>query len=188
MGSSSPAGAQALEMLRQFVNTRDIEAGTDAFVDEVACSHWLNEHGLLDREDPVGPDDLARVHLVRETIRGALLANHDGAEVPADLRDVLNEGIRDARLNVMISADGWTMRPETTGVARALGELLAAMLKAMAEGTWERLKVCGNEDCRWAFYDRSPGRARKWCSMGLCGNRAKQQTWRRSQTEGDLAR
>jgi len=34
-----------------------------------------------------------------------------------------------------------------------------------------RLKQC--EGCGWLFYDQSRTHARRWCSMELCGNRAK---------------
>ena len=37
-------------------------------------------------------------------------------------------------------------------------------------GVWNRLKVCPNDDCAWAFYDESRNRSRRWCSMNVCGN------------------
>ncbi|WP_285576238.1 CGNR zinc finger domain-containing protein [Actinoallomurus iriomotensis] len=43
----------------------------------------------------------------------------------------------------------------------------------MAEGTWTRLKACREPSCRWAYYDHPRNRRRTWCSMGICGNRAK---------------
>jgi predicted RNA-binding Zn ribbon-like protein len=48
----------------------------------------------------------------------------------------------------------------------------------MAEGTWERLKVCPAHDCLWAFYDSSRNRSGHWCSMKVCGNRAKARSYR----------
>jgi len=40
--------------------------------------------------------------------------------------------------------------------------------------TGERLQRVRNcERCSWLYLDRSRGRARRWCSMALCGNRAK---------------
>jgi len=30
---------------------------------------------------------------------------------------------------------------------------------ATVDGTWSRFKVCGNDTCRWAFYDRSKNRS-----------------------------
>ncbi|MDA8195938.1 MAG: CGNR zinc finger domain-containing protein [Actinomycetota bacterium] len=36
-----------------------------------------------------------------------------------------------------------------------------------------RVKVCANESCQAIFMDRSPTNNRIWCSMAICGNRAK---------------
>ena len=35
------------------------------------------------------------------------------------------------------------------------------------------LRHCHGERCGWLFLDRSRSRRRRWCSMELCGNRAK---------------
>ncbi|MGZ5324519.1 MAG: CGNR zinc finger domain-containing protein, partial [Solirubrobacterales bacterium] len=47
--------------------------------------------------------------------------------------------------------------------------------------TWERLKLCENPDCLWAFYDNSRNRSGSWCRMGLCGNRIKNRAYRERQ-------
>lgn len=54
----------------------------------------------------------------------------------------------------------------------------AAIAAAAADGTWARLKACEAEDCQWAYYDRSPAGRRRWCSMSVCGARAKMRTYR----------
>lgn len=36
------------------------------------------------------------------------------------------------------------------------------------------VKRCEGEACTLMFVDRTPTRARRWCSMSICGNRAKQ--------------
>ena len=51
--------------------------------------------------------------------------------------------------------------------------------EAATTGTWDRLKVCSAADCQWAFYDRSPTRTGCWCSMRVCGSRAKSRAYRR---------
>jgi predicted RNA-binding Zn ribbon-like protein len=59
--------------------------------------------------------------------------------------------------------------------------LLLVIRDAQHDGTWQRLKACGNPDCRWAFYDRSHGRAGAWCDMATCGNRIKNRRLRQRQ-------
>jgi predicted RNA-binding Zn ribbon-like protein len=52
----------------------------------------------------------------------------------------------------------------------------------MADGTWERMKACRADDCRWAFLDTAKNRSRAWCSMQSCGNRAKVAAYRERHT------
>ena len=63
-------------------------------------------------------------------------------------------------------------------VAPGLLALLLIIRDAQADGSWERLKLCGNPDCRWAFYDRSHSRRGAWCDMASCGNRLKNRNLR----------
>jgi predicted RNA-binding Zn ribbon-like protein len=41
-----------------------------------------------------------------------------------------------------------------------------------------RVKACEKSPCTLFFLDRTRGQARRWCSMTLCGNRAKQALYR----------
>src|SRR5579863_6302884 len=41
-----------------------------------------------------------------------------------------------------------------------------------------RIKACEKSPCTLFFLDRTRGKARRWCSMTLCGNRAKQALYR----------
>ena len=45
-------------------------------------------------------------------------------------------------------------------------------------GRPERLRVCANDRCRWAFFDSSPTGRRRWCDMRSCGNQAKAARYR----------
>lgn len=52
-------------------------------------------------------------------------------------------------------------------VVRAAGELL------VNHEALEQLRQCPGEGCGWLFLDTSRNRSRRWCMMGICGNRAK---------------
>ena len=60
----------------------------------------------------------------------------------------------------------------------AVARLLLIVRDAQRDGTWERLKVCSRDECRWAYYDRSHSRRGRWCDMAACGNRVKNQALR----------
>jgi len=184
-GLTTPAPG-ALERVRAFVNTLDVDTGTDDIDSPSALGAWLVGTGLVERPPRASATDVARAKRLREALRDALAANHGGSALPAGAAAVLDEAARRARLRLRFDADaGWSPIPEAAGVDRALGLLLGVVATAMTEGTWSRLKVCENDVCRWAFYDTSRSRSGRWCSMRLCGNRAKQQAWRaRHETPG----
>lgn len=165
--------------MRLFVNTRDIEASTDALSSLPDLQAWFLGAGLLAMGDAVTPADLHHAVALREALRAALTAQHSEEPVPANALSVLNAAVDRAGLSPSFTADSTcTVRPRAGGADGALGALVAHVVGAMADGSWGRLKVCANDTCQWAFYDYSRARVGKWCSMQICGNRAKQQAWR----------
>ena len=52
-----------------------------------------------------------------------------------------------------------------------IGEALARLV---SNENFRDVKSCEGPVCTLLFVDRTRGRARRWCSMALCGNRAKQ--------------
>jgi predicted RNA-binding Zn ribbon-like protein len=52
-----------------------------------------------------------------------------------------------------------------------IGEALA---KLLAEENLSDVKACEGAACTLMFADRTRARSRRWCSMEICGNRAKQ--------------
>ncbi|HEY9474951.1 MAG TPA: CGNR zinc finger domain-containing protein [Mycobacteriales bacterium] len=181
VGSGSAAPGR-LETVRRLVNTRDIEAGTDALAGPEDLRDLLHEAALLAPDADADHTDLAHALALREGLRAALAANQSGQPVSDDAVAVLNEAAGRAGMSLSFGTDaGWAVQPRAAGVDGALGGLLVIVVEAMTDGTWSRLKVCQNDTCRWAYYDHSRGRSGRWCSMQLCGNRAKQRGWRERQ-------
>lgn len=98
-------------------------------------------------------------------------------------------------------ADGQALAPPAAGIPLAavlepdgrpglasdhpLGPVAIAAVRMAFEGRWVRLKLCGDDTCRWAFVDASRNRAGRWCDMASCGNRAKSRAFRaRQKAEG----
>ncbi len=52
-----------------------------------------------------------------------------------------------------------------------IGEALAQLICA---GDFSKIKTCEGQPCTLYFADHTRGQARRWCSMAVCGNRAKQ--------------
>jgi predicted RNA-binding Zn ribbon-like protein len=48
-----------------------------------------------------------------------------------------------------------------------------AMARTVVEEDFKGVRACEGHNCTLLFADHTRGRARRWCSMGVCGNRAK---------------
>jgi predicted RNA-binding Zn ribbon-like protein len=68
---------------------------------------------------------------------------------------------------------------------RSPESLLAPIAEALARFVctedFSNVKACEGHTCTLIFVDHTRGRARRWCSMAVCGNRAKQATHRNRQ-------
>ena len=168
-----------LNHIRRFVNTLDLEDRSDEIAEPGALRDWLAERDLIDPGAELGPEDVARAHEVREALRKLLLANN-GDPVDQAAVETLNDAAARADLQVRFEPDGAAnLAPVQSAIDGAVGRLLAIVFRAMADGTWPRLKACAYHDrCEWAFYDWSKNRSGTWCDMAVCGNRAKAAAYR----------
>lgn len=168
-----------LEILRAFVNTLDIEEGTDALAAAEDARAWVRERMAID----VGPlSDVGHRSLLafREALRELITTRDDGTEASAAARRTFDEVAAASPLAVTFDPGGRPrLRPVGTGVGAVIGRLLVEISAAAAAGTWDRLKICRNDACRWSYYDSSRNRSGVWCSMAICGNRVKGRAFRR---------
>jgi predicted RNA-binding Zn ribbon-like protein len=180
MSAPHPKAAPGeLDLIRQFVNTRDVEDGSDELAGPDELRAWLSERGLLDADERVTAPDLPRATGVREALRRLLLANN-GAPLDSDAVDGLNAVAATAELRARFDERGaGTLAPVRPGIDGALARLLAIALRSMGDGTWARLKACPDHTCEAAFYDWSRNRSGTWCKMSVCGNRTKARNYRR---------
>src|SRR5918992_5982513 len=155
MGDEELAAPGDLEEIRRFVNTRDLELGTDTL------HTWF------------APADLERAVALREAFRALLLANATGEPPPAAALETVERIGRRATLRV----DG-ELRLVPAADAE-LARLLAIAAVAQADGTWRRLKACPGESCQWALYDHTRSRTRTWCAAAKCGARTRSREYRR---------
>jgi predicted RNA-binding Zn ribbon-like protein len=177
MAPSSEAPG-ALETVRAFVNTLDVDESIDSLADAASFGAWLVDHGLLAAGSALSKSERGDAVAVREALRRLLIANN-GGPADEDAFAVLNAAARRAQLGANFGPTGTdALEAHAGGVAGAIGRILAIVHAAMADGTWHRLKACPDESCQWAFYDHSRNGSGKWCSMAVCGNRNKGQTFR----------
>lgn len=167
-----------LEIARAFVNTRDLEDGSDEIASPELLVRWLSQHELAPKKTVASLDDLAEAHAAREALRALAWVNNGEAVDPEALH-ILNHTAERARLTLRFaSGDDVGLHPSAGGVRGALGTIVAIVADSMKEGTWSRFKACRNEECGWAFYDHARNRSAKWCTMAVCGNRMKARAFR----------
>jgi predicted RNA-binding Zn ribbon-like protein len=172
-----------LLLVQSFVNTWDGDHRSDLLLDPATARDWLTDAGLWSAGRAPDPAELHLARGVREGIRVMLVANSTGPRpVPGALRP-LQAVAQASRPALQVGPGGQvSIGPEPAGRPDAgLLTLLLVIRDAQHDGTWQRLKACGNPDCRWAFYDRSHSQAGAWCDMATCGNRIKNRRLRQRQ-------
>ncbi len=176
---AAAAAAPGIGRIAAFVNTADIESGSDDLAAPDGLRDWLRAAGLPGADDPLAAGDVARAREIREAIRDLLAANAGHGLRAASLQRLDRES-RLAPLGLAVGAGGELgLRPLAAGLDAALATLFADVATAVANGSWPRLKVCRSETCQYAYIDESKNGSRQWCSMAVCGNRMKGRAYRR---------
>ncbi|MFD9589542.1 CGNR zinc finger domain-containing protein [Streptomyces sp. NPDC059980] len=189
MNDRAPAPG-GLALVQTLVNTLDLASGADS----LDTADGLARLGLA-------PDEVPGARELRESLRAVCLA-HAGhpahaAVTPlgellarAPLRLTVDEHDGGARLTPAGNADTSTdpnsrNSPGSSGSSGSSAarvplpsRIAVAVAESLVEGTWPRLKACEAPDCHWAYYDRSPAGRGRWCSMSVCGARAKMRRYR----------
>ncbi|MGH3498854.1 MAG: CGNR zinc finger domain-containing protein [Nocardioidaceae bacterium] len=142
------------DLLVSFLNTVDMELGTDRLDGLAGYRDWLGEQPEL-ADTSATRGGLAQARRLRAALRA--LASGEPAPEPVRVRLDMTFGGREAALSAHDPC----------------GRLAAAAAKLAIEGTLERVKICPADGCRVAFYDTSRNHSRQWCSMEVCGNRSK---------------
>ena len=177
-GPESKPAPMPLLRVQAFLNTLDVEDATDLLAEEPEkAREWLIDAGLVDGGSVVTEADLELAREVRDCLRSLLAADGDAPEHAAEDLEALRKltAEHSARLTV---GDGAVLGLEGAGegdgdLGDGLFQLLLIIRGAQVDGSWSRLKMCANPDCRWVFYDRSRNHQGSWCDMAVCGNRLK---------------
>ncbi|MEU1530568.1 CGNR zinc finger domain-containing protein [Streptomyces fagopyri] len=187
MNDRAPAPG-GLALIQSLVNTLDLESGADRLdTAEGRAAFGLPENGT----------EAARE--LRESLRAVCLAHAD--HPPHRTVTPLGELLAGAPLYLTVDGRdggaGFTTAVApvpadtvATATASAAGtrsaavgaplasRVAAAIAESLVDGTWARLKACEAPTCHWAYYDRSPAGRGRWCSMAVCGARAKMRRYR----------
>jgi predicted RNA-binding Zn ribbon-like protein len=179
-----------------FLNTlaTPVDTPVDWIEDGEGLLAWLEQARLVPSEDletlrarskPGEFDAVAdQARGLREWFRNFLRERSGRRLTPDDLRGLepLNRLLdRDEQLAQIVAGSADAASPLEVKILRRwrtpdslllpIGEQLA---KFVCGGDFEYAKACEGSTCTLLFVDRTRGRPRRWCSMAICGNRAKQ--------------
>jgi predicted RNA-binding Zn ribbon-like protein len=140
----------------------------------------------LRREAARHPDAATRALRKAVVLREALYRIFSGlaggrSPAAADLES-LNGFLPDSlvRLQVAAGAEGlsWRWGGDRDALDRLLWPVARDAAVFLTSTDVSRLRTCANPDCRWVFYDGTKSGTRRWCTMAVCGNRAKLRRYR----------
>jgi len=163
--SDRSAAPGSLALVEALVNTLDIESGADA----LDTADGRARLGLTE-------DEVRGARELRESLRATLLA-HAGHPPHAPVTP-LGDLLAAAPLHVTVDVADGSAALAPADAAPLLSRVAAAVAESLVAGTWLRLKACEAVTCHWAYYDRSPAGRGRWCSMQVCGARAKMRRYR----------
>jgi predicted RNA-binding Zn ribbon-like protein len=142
---------------------------------------WTGHTGLLPAAD-LGPlrahaaADPAAAARVLDDVRALRTALHDVLLDPADgesFAHVARQARRATAAAVLTRDDGaarWVL-PTDVGLELPLLACARAAADLLTDPACGTVRSCPGDECGWLFLD-ARGR-RRWCSMAVCGNRAK---------------
>lgn len=191
------ADAPGLDFLNSIATPVDIPV--DWLPDGDGLLSWLAQAGMVPEDvlaemrERAMPGELdsvaAQARGLREWFRG-FVRSRMGRPLAAEALQELQP------LNRLLERDEGFSRivPGEGGLAlapfrrwRSPDSLLLPIAEAMAcvvcGEDFSHVKACEGPVCTLVFADHTRGHARRWCSMGLCGNRAKQAAHRHRQKE-----
>jgi predicted RNA-binding Zn ribbon-like protein len=169
------------DLVIDFVNTAGFGPDREDLTTPAVLADWLAGRGL-EPGARATKSDLDEARAVREAIRDLLLAHNEVETDVPRATAVLDAAAQRSGLGIRFADGTARAEPSAGGVRGALGRILAEVSAGMADGTWERMKACRADDCRFAFLDTAKNRSRAWCSMQSCGNRAKVAAYRERHT------
>ena len=168
-----PPAPPPLDIVQAFLNSVDLEDGTEAFATVASLEAWVAQR-LPDAGGSFTEEDRLRAMRLREALRDVV--EHGVQSVAAS---ALQQEVDDIPLIMRISSeDPPDLVAVRNGIEALFASVMAGAYHAMIDGTWKRLKICNNDVCRWAFYDASKNQSGVWCSMATCGSKAKARAYR----------
>lgn len=143
----------------------------------VAADDWALLPRAEDLAGPGTPRLLEQARAWRRTLHLVLFPMASGASPVPEALAELNRFLADHPPQVAAAgpSDGyrWSAPRQRAPSSELLWPLAWSAARLITSPDLALLRTCANEHCGWLFLDRSRKHNRRWCEMGVCGNRAK---------------
>ncbi|WP_031514129.1 CGNR zinc finger domain-containing protein [Streptomyces sp. NRRL F-5123] len=178
------AGRLCLDYVRT-LRYRGTPRAQEELADGAALAEWVRQCGpALDApRAPVEPTGavVREARALREAVYALVAAARtgDGAAAAPAVRGRLNRAAAQPVPVPRLTAEGelrWRADEPVTAVLALVAR--DALELAAAPALLARLHECAAADCGAVFLDASRPGTRRWCSMDVCGNRAKKSAYR----------
>jgi predicted RNA-binding Zn ribbon-like protein len=155
---------------------------------------WLGQANLVPTQalnalaEQATPGELDKVadqaRALREWFRGFVRKHMGRPLTPKAMRELgplnvlLQRGEMFSRIAVRPDSDGDRLELQMMRLWRSPESLLLpigeALARCVCDEDFANIRACEGASCTLMFVDRTRRRGRRWCTMALCGNRAKQ--------------
>jgi predicted RNA-binding Zn ribbon-like protein len=179
-----------------FANTQVIIDGvrTDLLQSFPDLTEWFEKARLTSPSDrrrlnakwagtKEGKGALAEARKLRGILRASIEKVVRTGRVPPGLAAALSQRLQNPRLTSGVLYSQGRLKTESRWVLERPRDLLVPLAYCAADffsrADFSAIRKCENPECILFFYDTSKNHSRRWCSMDLCGNRAKVSAFRR---------
>ncbi len=145
---------------------------TDHLRNPLWLANFLRHFHLADSLPPSVP--LHALADLRELLRGVAENLAAGRTLSAsDVRTLNATLMVPSRQKLLQYQNGFRAElfPVRSGWPWILSRIAASLADTLTRYDRERVKICANDGCRWAYYDVTKGSTRRWCNDRTCGNR-----------------
>jgi len=172
------AGRLCLDLVRT-LRRRGQPDAVEELPDADTVVAWTRQVGPATAGPIMEQADLAeRTRTLREAIYELLVSARAGEPAPEHARAVVNEAARPAVPAPQLWADGGLVWTADDPVQAALALVARDALELATSSAVARVRRCADPSCGALFVDSSRTASRRWCSMDVCGNRAKRAAMR----------
>jgi predicted RNA-binding Zn ribbon-like protein len=165
----------------ELMNSYHIGGSADRIDDRLNDDVWRRSFSARWELTELSDAEVSKLRRVRDWLREISAELTDNGTVSDANLELLNYRANSVQGGRLLSRDsgGELSLVFTPHRTMAASQLVITRFQELVSGMGEaRLRLCANPMCKWAFYDSTKNRSRKWCDSQECGNVMKARAFR----------